>query len=188
VADITRKRSIPVTRPARTIIDCAERCDRRSLERIVDRGQRLGLSDEPALRRAGARLHGRFGARQVLRLLDEHQAGSTATANDFEELFLSICDAHAVPRPLVNRPLGAITPDFRWPEQRVIAETDGWATHGRQRGIFESDHERDTELAVDGWRVLRFTWRQLTQRPVWVANQVSSTLRNADSSSGLRNS
>ena len=124
----------------------------------------------------------------MLRALAEHEAGSTATANDFEELFLSICDAHGIPRPQVNRRRGSITPDFRWSEQRVIVETDGWATHGRQRRVFESDRERDVNLTVEGWRVLRFTWRQLTERPPWVAAQVLSVLRSADSSSGWRNS
>jgi len=181
--DVTRKRHIPVTRPARTIIDCAEGMKGRPLERLIDAAARLGLCHEERLREATSRQPGRVGARRV-RILAEHEAGSTATANDFEELFLATCDAFGVPRPLVNRPLGAITPDFRWPEQRVIAETDGGATHGRQRGIFESDHERDTLLAVEGWRVLRFTWRQLTERPNWVAAQVSRALRRAASSSG----
>jgi very-short-patch-repair endonuclease len=182
--DTTRKRAIPVTRPARTIIDCAEGCDRRGLERLIDAGQRLGLCAERELHRAAERHVGRVGASRVRRLLGKHQAGSTATANDFEELFLAICDAHCIPRPQVNRRLGSITPDFRWPEQRVIVETDGWATHGRQRRVFESDRERDVNLTVEGWRVLRFTWRQLTERPAWVAAQVLAVLRSAGSSSG----
>ena len=70
----------------------------------------------------------------------------------------------------------------------LIVETDGWATHGRRRRVFESDRERDVNLQVKGWRVLRFTWRQLTERPEWVAAQVSSVLRSAGSSSGRRNS
>ncbi len=70
----------------------------------------------------------------------------------------------------------------------MIVETDGWATHGRQHLVFESDHERDVLLAVEGWRVLRFTWRQLNERPQWVAAQVLRMLRKAESSSGSRNS
>ncbi|HEY1359090.1 MAG TPA: DUF559 domain-containing protein [Thermoleophilaceae bacterium] len=182
------RRSIPVTRVPRTIIDCAENSTERQVERLTDAAARLGWVSEGELREAAHRHPRRQGGRLLLRVLGRHQAGSTATANDFEELFLTICDAHGIPRPVVNRPLGAITPDFRWPEHRVIVETDGWATHGKQRLVFESDHERDTLLAVDGWRVLRFTWRQLTERPEWVADQVSRALRKASSRSGLRNS
>ena len=187
LVEISRRREIPVTRPARTIIDCAESAGHRELERIIDAGARLGLCGERELVRAAERHPARFGARRVLRLLGEHEAGSTATANDFEELFLSICDEYGIPRPEVNRPHGPITPDFRWPKQRVIVETDGWATHGRQRRVFESDRERDVKLTVEGWRVLRFTWRQLNGRPGWVAAQVLSVLRSAGSSSGWRN-
>jgi hypothetical protein len=186
--DVTTRRAIPVTRPGRTIVDCAETLDGRGLERLIDEGERLGLCDERKLRQTAERHAGRVGARRVMRTLGEHEAGSTPTANDFEELFLAICDAHGIPRPVVNRPLGAITPDFRWPEQRVIVETDGWATHGRRRRVFESDRQRDVQLTVEGWTVLRFTWRQLTERPDWVAAQVWSVLRRAGSSSGSRNS
>ena len=34
---------------------------------------------------------------------------------------------------------------------------------------FENDRERDAELHAAGYLVLRFTWRQLTERPEWVA-------------------
>ena len=118
---------------------------------------------------------GRRGATKVNEILAAHDVGSSATANDFEELFLSICDRHEIPRPVVNLSRGAIVPDFRGAEQKLIVETDGWATH-RTRLAFEQDRERDVELQLEGWRVLRFTWRQLTERPDWVAAKVRAAL------------
>ena len=50
--------------------------------------------------------------------------------------------------------------DCLWSEQRLIVELDGRATHGTARA-FERDRERDRLLQVDGWRVVRITWRQL---------------------------
>jgi Protein of unknown function (DUF559) len=69
-----------------------------------------------------------------------------------------------LPEPLVNCSLTApdhphIVPDFYWPTHRLIVETDGWETH-RTRAAFEQDRARDAALQADGWRVVRFTWRE----------------------------
>jgi hypothetical protein len=177
--ETTTKRRIPVTRPARTVIDMAERSDSRSIERLLDATDRMSLCTEGDLLAAIERHPGRRGAARVKRVLTAHHVGSTATANDFEELFLAICDDHAIPRPVVNRRRGAIVPDFRWSAHKLIVETDGWATH-RTRLAFERDRERDIELQLEGWRVLRFTWRQLTERPDWVATKVLAALGVTD--------
>lgn len=173
--DTTTRRRVPVTRPARTLIDCAEHAPRRKIERLLDSAQRLGLFDAAQYRAAIERHPGRQGAARLTKVLDDHDAGSTATANAFEELFIDICDAHNLPRPQTNQRLNAIKPDFRWPDARLIVETDGWATHGTRRA-FEADRERDVELTTEGWRVLRFTWHHLTRRPHWVAAKVRQAL------------
>ena len=58
--------------------------------------------------------------------------------------------------------------DFVWRDRRLIVEVDGYAFH-RSPAAFERDRERDVLLQTRGWRVLRFTWRQVTQRAAWVA-------------------
>ncbi len=174
-SDVTRRHGIPVTKPPRTLLDLAEVVDRRRLERALDDADRLGLCTESQLRAAVERHPGRVGAARLAEVLDAHDLGSTATANEFEELFLSICDAAGFPRPEVNRRLPPFKPDFMWRAHWLIVETDGYATH-RTRGAFESDHERDTELGTSGWLVLRFTWRQLTERPDWVTRKVREGL------------
>jgi hypothetical protein len=34
---------------------------------------------------------------------------------------------------------------------------------------FERDRENDVTLTVKGWRVMRFTWRKVEEKPAWVA-------------------
>ena len=132
--DIARKDGIPITRPPRTLLDLAETVDRRRLERTIDEAQRLGLCEERQLRAAVERNPGRIGGGRLAVLLDEHAAGSTATANDFEELFLALCRERHLPPPEVNAWVGPYKPDFLWRSQRVIVETDGRA--GRMaRGV-----------------------------------------------------
>ena len=52
--------------------------------------------------------------------------------------------------------------DCVWPEQGVIVELDGHATHSPAYA-FEVDRARDRRLEAAGWRVIRLTWRQLEQ-------------------------
>jgi very-short-patch-repair endonuclease len=49
--------------------------------------------------------------------------------------------------------------DFHWPDQNLAVELDGAAAHQARRK-FEEDRRRDRELAKQGLRVLRVTWRQ----------------------------
>src|SRR5262249_44339640 len=99
-----------------------------------------------------------------LNALKRHPAGTTDTRNTLEELLLSICDEYGLPRPLVNHPIGKYIADFAWPDHNLIAETDGYETHGT-RQAFEHDRQRDRDLLIDHWRTTRITYRQAaTQR------------------------
>ncbi|MBD0282526.1 MAG: hypothetical protein ICV69_10095 [Thermoleophilaceae bacterium] len=56
-----------------------------------------------------------------------------------------------------------------------MIETDGFASHGT-RQAFERDRLRDQRLKRAGYEPLRFTWRQLTIGPAWVADTVAAIL------------
>jgi very-short-patch-repair endonuclease len=51
-----------------------------------------------------------------------------------------------------------------WRDRCLIAELDSRAFHDDDQP-FEIDHERDAELLAAGWRVIRITWRRLTEQP-----------------------
>ena len=69
----------------------------------------------------------------------------------------------------MNVRIGRHTVDFLWPEHRLIVEVDGYRAHGT-RSAFESDRARDLELRLLGYEVVRFIWRQVTDRPRGVAD------------------
>jgi very-short-patch-repair endonuclease len=169
---------IPVTTPARTVLDLATFLPRRQLERAIDEVDRLKLCTEEDLERVIDAHFGRRGAGALRALLDEHRAGSTATRNAFEERFLALCRTHSLPQPDVNVQLLDYVVDFFWADARLIVEVDGRATHGTRRA-FQSDRDRDGRLAVAGYRVLRFTWWDVTRRPAVVADRVRRILRAA---------
>ena len=81
-----------------------------------------------------------------------------------------------MPTPAVNAAIGPYEADFLWREQRLIVETDGWAAH-RGRVAFEHDRRRATALALDGYEVMRVTWRQVQEQPETVAAAVRARLR-----------
>lgn len=174
-SDLTRKDGIPVTKPSRTLVDLADVLNRRALERAVDEAERLRLYHRPTLLSVIERSPGRAGAAILAAVLREHEVGTTATENDFEELLLSLCDTNGIPRPEAQVQLGPYRADFCWRAPRVIVETDGFGSHST-RHAFESDRERDVELKVSDWTVLRFTWRQLSRRPDWVALKLTEAL------------
>ena len=58
----------------------------------------------------------------------------------------------------------------------MIVETDGWATHGTRRA-FEDDRAKDAALVAAGYKVLRFTWRQLRDDPHTVAERLQAVMR-----------
>jgi hypothetical protein len=173
----TMRRGIPSTNVARALIDVAPGSPRRRLERLIDEADRLRLCSESELREAVAAHPGHRGASRVARALAHHDVGSTLTRLELEERFLEMCRAGGLPQPLVNERLEGYIVDFLWPQARLVAETDGWDTH-RTRRAFEEDRRRDARLAVLGYLVVRFTWRQVVTEPKVVAGQIRTLLRS----------
>src|SRR3954454_214440 len=152
------KDGIPVTTPARTVVDLAATLDRRGIERLLDRAEELMLGDVLSFD-AIARAHaGHRGAHRLLTTLHGHAPGSTITRSDLEELFLALCRRAGLPRPRVNHPVEGHEVDFLFADQRLLVETDSWRHH-KFREAFEQDRRRDALHAAAGWRTLRFTWR-----------------------------
>ncbi|MBN1530757.1 MAG: DUF559 domain-containing protein [Thermoleophilaceae bacterium] len=163
-AHATRE-GIPVTTPARTLIDLADVLNRRGLERALDEAE-YHRRDLTGL----APLPGRRGAGALAALLAERRA-DTRTRSELEELFLSHCSKHGFAWPEVNVHVEGRERDFLWRRQRLVVEVDGAQAHAT-REAFERDRGRDAELTAAGYRVMRFTHRRLTREPEEVAGQL----------------
>jgi hypothetical protein len=175
-----KRRAIPVTTPARTLLDLAATLDEHRLARACERAEALRLGSPTSLQDLVDRYPRRPGTPKIRKLLDAGRIVATDTRSDIERRFLSLLDAENLPRPLVNSPLELpghrqIQPDFAWPTQRLIVETDGFETHGT-RDAFERDRARDRALLAAGWRVARITKRQLDDAAVDLAAELRSLL------------
>ncbi len=65
--------------------------------------------------------------------------------------------------------------DIAFPAQMLAIEIDG-RLHEDYRNIFESDRWRQNHLTLEGWRVLRFTWKMLTEHPELVIQAIRQAL------------
>ena len=62
-------------------------------------------------------------------------------------------------------------------QHRLAVETDGFGVHGKRRA-FEEDRDREQRLAVAGWQVVRFTWRQVTRNRGHVIRTLQALLQH----------
>jgi len=66
--------------------------------------------------------------------------------------------------------------DVAFPDQQLALEVDGWAWHSAAER-FRADRHRQNVLSNAGWRVLRFTWHDLTEAPDRVIAQIRTALK-----------
>jgi hypothetical protein len=159
--ELTLHELIPVTIPARTILDLSPITEPHRLERMIERGEEAGLASTLTLAALLDRYPRRPGTpviRRLLGLRDEH--GSRRTRSDPEGALLHLCDHHGIPRPLTSYLLEVAGRTFEldayWPEQRLALEYDSFEFHGG-RASFRDDRIRDRILATIGVRTVRAT-------------------------------
>lgn len=148
---VTMHRRIPVTTVARTLEDLKRSPMRPSLVRR-------------AIRQA-----------EFLRL-PMGEIETDGTRSDLEQDFLRLWRRNHLGSPEVNVRIGRVTVDFLWRQERLIVETDSYATHGGSVA-FDDDRVRDLELRRLGYEVHRFSESQLESEAAAVVADVASALK-----------
>lgn len=162
---------IPVTTPARTLVDLAG---------AVRPGRlRIGVEDALAARKCTleelSRCHeelrrpGKRGMVAVSLVLRSLGPGPVRSATFLERLLRKVLVDAGLPEPVreYDAPWARDTPgrvDLAYPFARIIIEADSRRWHTRERD-FEADRRRDRGAQLAGWAVYRFTWRDLTDDP-----------------------
>jgi hypothetical protein len=162
--DVVRRKRIPVTSPARTIVDLGAVGNYTLLRRAVRRALGLGRVSIRQVVATRRRLGGRRGSANLDRVL----AAAAPTRSELEDVVLDLIVDAGFVRPEVNQPLllagRRVIPDFRWPDQKVIVEADGARWHHNPIAR-QDDAERHALLEAHGERVLRVTWKEAVSRP-----------------------
>jgi very-short-patch-repair endonuclease len=175
--EITTEAGIPVTNPARTLLDLAAVLPPQQLGHALNEAEIRRLASPTPLDALIARHPRRKGTQALRSALDQQrQTGETFTRSNFETAFLDFAERHGLPRPKMNHPLGPYEPDALWPDHRLIVELDSYAIH-TTREAFEQDRARDRALTLAGYRVVRVTWRQLNTDADALAQQLSRLMQ-----------
>jgi len=125
---------------------------------------------------------GRPGVAKVRQVLEQYSPGFAVPESVLEQRTLDLLRGAGLPLPdgqveltfwdqLIGRA------DFAYIDERIVIEVDGRLYHGPE--VFESDRERDNAAGLAGWRVLRFTWKMVTERPDYVLATVTEALEQA---------
>lgn len=177
--DVVRVHGLPVTGPARTILDIAVQASATRVRQLIREAEYRRLVTAGSIAAVVERNWAHAGARLVRRV-DPRTAEAALLQTPIEDRMRTVLDRLPLNAPISQHPVTGASgrpyrADFAWPDLRLIVETDGRASHDRSTS-FQSDRERDADLAAVGWLTLRFTWLQLND-PERVAATILATAR-----------
>jgi very-short-patch-repair endonuclease len=176
----TTHRGIPTTTVPRTLLDLSAVVTKRHLRGALREAEHLRLSDPLSLHDLIARYPRRPGLKAIKALLAEASVGARIIRSELEERFQDFLVRAGLPLPQTNVVIEGYEVDCVWPEQRLIVELDGHASHSPTHA-FELDRARDRRLEAAGWRVIRITWRQLEQESELVEADLRRLLQPGES-------
>jgi len=162
--DQTRRRNIPVTSMARTLVDLSGRMTCDELGALIDAALRARLLRLEDLARCAGRLLPAPGRRLsiVQGCLELRLPGYDPGDSDLETRAVRALIHGGLPAPhqryKVRLDGRTFVLDLAYPEQMVAMELDGFSVH-RWRTPFDRDRSRKNLLEVNGWMVLQFTSR-----------------------------
>ncbi|MBV8221329.1 MAG: DUF559 domain-containing protein [Solirubrobacterales bacterium] len=180
--DRTTRFGIPITSPARTIVDFAANATATEVEHAVTEAYANSLTYERRILAAIERVPNHAGV-AMLRAILGQPGGPQRTRSGGERAMLKLIRAAGLPAPRTNLLIAGFNADFVWPDERLIVEVDGYPVHGH-RAAFERDHRRDIVHKNAGYEVLRFTARQLEEEPLVVIAAIVRALERRNRAHG----
>jgi hypothetical protein len=113
---------------------------------------------------------GRRGVGVIRPLLEVRLEWAGLTDSDLEDLFRRIVAESGLPMPEPQYTLRdehgnfVCRADFAYVDRRALIELDS-EKHHMNPATFRRDREKQNRATSLGWRVYRFTWRQLVDTP-----------------------
>ena len=176
--DVRHRHGLPLTSPARTLLDLADVTAERPLERALDEALVRRIVRRSQLEDVLGRAVGRRGASVISALLEDRRRPTTFTRSEGEERFLALIRAAGLSIPEVNARIHGFEVDFLWRAERLAVEFDGFQFHGT-RTAFERDRRKAMALLAAGIDTLGLSWRALEDGPLGVIGAVAMRLGRA---------
>jgi very-short-patch-repair endonuclease len=174
---------IPITSPARTLIDIARHATPGQLGLAVEYAFEHQLTSEDHVhRRIGTlRSRGRYGVPTLLGVLERREI-TRGGESWLERRYLTLLHEARLPRPatqvvLAQRGDHAVRVDCWFEAGNVVVELLGYRFH-RTRSQMNRDAARHNALIASGRAVYQFTYDQVTATPTEVVAQTRAALDN----------
>ncbi len=178
---------IPVTSPARTVLDLAPGRTRRDLERLLQRADERGLLDRRRFEALATRAGGHPGRATFRAALRTFSPETATVRSDLERRFRRLVLGAGLPRPQANVVVAGYELDCYWEAEGFAVELDVYATHGSPAS-FEQDREREDDLLLAGIELIRVTDRRLEREPRETIARVAAHLERRRRQVGARRS
>lgn len=175
-------RGIPVTHIERTLLDLCARGSAFRSEEALDSALHQRLTALPRIHHFLSEMQtpGRRGVRWLRELLAVRDPSLAPHESVLETRLARLIREAGLPRPIpqleVARKSGFVARlDFAYPHLGIAVEADGYEWHS---GVarWKRDLRRHNELTNLGWRLLHFTWHDVTWERRLVIEQISHAL------------
>jgi hypothetical protein len=154
-------KGIPVTTPARTLVDLAASFSADELARAMHQADVLHRTTPDDVEDALSRKPNAKGAAQLREVIWGDQG---RILSKLERAFVRLLKQNDLPLPITNRPENAVFVDCRWPEHRLTVELDSYRYH-RSRYAWERDRLRERQAYQRGDQYRRYTWGDVVEHP-----------------------
>jgi very-short-patch-repair endonuclease len=164
---------IRTTTVARTLLDLAAVESAPTVPRAVMQAEAQGWFDLAAILALIGRHPHHRGRTRFLHVLDG-AIDLPRSRSPLEDAFPDLCRRAQLPVPTMNATIEGREVDALFRDRGVVVELDSRRYH---RGVVtrEADFSREAALSAAGWRVLRFTYRQVFRDG---GREVTDTLRS----------
>jgi very-short-patch-repair endonuclease len=175
--DVSRRRRIPVTTPARTLLDLGAVVPALVMESALEDALMRRLVTFELLTRTLERLGGpgRNGAGVLRALVEERDPATAPSESVLEDRLFQLLRRAGLPEPVRQYEVAGVRLDGAYPHRRLGLEADSRIWHGGRLDV-QRNSDKANLLLAHGWRVLHFTWSDLTRRAPYVVGSVAQEL------------
>lgn len=111
----------------------------------------------------------------------ERRLGIDRTESELERRGRKLIAAAGLPLPIPEYPIPWAPHrrfDDAYPSIRLAIEWDSIRYHG-DLASFDADRERDRLVVLNRWKIIRFTWKDVSERPDRLVQTIAELLAQA---------